>query len=63
MFRTFLVVTSLIAVNAATATTTVEQSTVTNNETAMPVAAAGKSWTVISMENSKQTAFSRLITL
>ena len=54
MFRTFLVVTSLIAVNAATATTTVEQSTATNNETVMPVAAAGKSWTVISMENSKQ---------
>ncbi|CAM8645905.1 hypothetical protein MCEGEM3_02620 [Oxalobacteraceae bacterium] len=54
MFRTLLVVTSLFAANAATATTSVEQSTVTNNETVMPVAAAGKSWTVISMENSKQ---------
>jgi hypothetical protein len=56
MFRTFLVVTSLFAANVATATTSVEQSTLIDNEPVMAVAAVGKSWTVISMENSKQMA-------
>ena len=55
MFRTLLVVTSLFAANVATATS-VEQTTLIDNEPVMAVAAVGKSWTVISMENSKQMA-------
>jgi hypothetical protein len=54
MFRTLLVVTSLLAANASTAATSDEQVTLTDNESVALVAAAGKSWTVISMENSKQ---------
>jgi hypothetical protein len=54
MFRTLLVVTSLLAANASTAATSDEQATLTDNESVALVAAAGKSWTVISMENSKQ---------
>ena len=54
MFRTLLVVTSLLAANASTAANSDEQATLTDNEPVALVAAAGKSWTVISMENSKQ---------
>jgi len=54
MFRTLLVVTSLLAANASTAANSDEQATLTDNESVALVAAAGKSWTVISMENSKQ---------
>lgn len=54
MFRTLLVVTSFFATNVTTAATSMEQATLSDNEPVMSVAAAGKSWTVISMENSKQ---------
>lgn len=54
MFRTLLVVTSLLAANASIAAASVEQATLTDNETVMVVATTGNSWTVISMENSKQ---------
>jgi hypothetical protein len=54
MFRTFLVVTSLLAANVSIAAASDEQATLTDNEPVMVVAAAGNSWTVISMENSKQ---------
>ena len=54
MFRTLLVVTSLLAANASTAATSDEQATLSGNEPVALVAAAGNSWTVISMENSKQ---------
>jgi hypothetical protein len=54
MFRTFLVVTSLFAANVATATTSVEQPTLSDNEPVVMVDVAVNSWTVISMENSKQ---------
>ena len=54
MFRTLLVVTSFLAANIATAATSDEQATLTNNEPAQMVTAAVNSWTVISMENSKQ---------
>ncbi len=54
MFRTLLVVTSLLAANASTAATSDEPATLSGNEPVALVAAAGNSWTVISMENSKQ---------
>ena len=54
MFRTLLVVTGLLFANASIAANSDEQATITDNEPVMLVAASGNSWTVISMENSKQ---------
>lgn len=56
MFRTFLVVTSLLAANVSFAAATDEVETLADNEPVMMIAATGNSWTVISMENSKQMA-------
>jgi hypothetical protein len=56
MFRTFFVVTSLLAANLSIAAATDEVVTLADNEPVMMVAASGNSWTVISMENSKQMA-------
>ena len=54
MFRTLLVVTSFFAANVTTAATSMEQATLSDNEPVMLVDVALNSWTVISMENSKQ---------
>ena len=54
MFRTLLVVTSLLAANVSTAAAFDDQAVIADNEPVMLVADAGNSWTVISMENSKQ---------
>lgn len=53
MFRTLLVVTSLLAANVSTAATSDDKAQLTDKGS-VAVAAAGNSWTVISMENSKQ---------
>lgn len=54
MFRTFLALISLLAVSAATAASSNEQAIIGDNEPVALVATAGNSWTVISLENSKQ---------
>lgn len=54
MFRYSLVLTALLAFNAATAASSDDQATMTDNEPVMLLAASGNSWTVISMENSRE---------
>jgi hypothetical protein len=54
MIRTLLVVSSLIAAGMSTAATPDQQLTLASDSPIELVAAAGNSWTVISMENSKQ---------
>ncbi|MFM7633048.1 MAG: hypothetical protein ACKO65_06775 [Betaproteobacteria bacterium] len=56
MFRTVLVAISLLAANVTLAAASDEQATLTENDPVMLVAAAGNSWTIMSMENSKQMA-------
>ena len=53
MFRTLLAVSSLLVATASMAAGADQQTTSMDNEPAV-VAAAGNSWTVISMENSKK---------
>ena len=54
MIRPLLIVTSLFVANVATATASAEQVTIGDNEPVILVATSGSSWTVISLENSKQ---------
>ena len=54
MFRTLLVATSLFAANVATAAASDQQATIGDNEPVVLAATKGSSWTVISMENTKQ---------
>lgn len=54
MFRTLFVVTCLFAANVATSAASDQQATIGDSEPVILVATSGNSWTVISMENSKQ---------
>jgi hypothetical protein len=53
MFRSILTATALIASNLAVAAPVDVQATIANGEPVMLTAAAGNSWTVISMESSR----------
>ena len=54
MFRTLIAVSTLLAASLSMAAGVEEQATMTDNEPVMLVAAAGNTWTIISMENSKK---------
>jgi len=54
MFRTLIAVSTLLVASLSMAAGVEEQATMTDNEPVMLVAAAGNTWTIISMENSKK---------
>ena len=53
MFRYILVLTALIASNAALANASDEQATISDNEPVITIANSSTSWTVISMESNR----------
>ena len=54
MFRTLIAVSTLLVASLSMAAGVEQQATMTDNEPVMLVAAAGNTWTIISMENSKK---------
>ena len=54
MFRTLLAISSLLVATVSLAAGPDQQATLTDKEPVMMIAAAGNSWTIISLENNKQ---------
>lgn len=54
MFRKFFIVASLLVTTTAMATSFGEQATIADNEPAVLISGAGKNWTMLSMDNTRQ---------